>query len=127
MILNKLLNKQTETWADLIARQEDERIKLLQDEAVKARKHKITRRHAAYNMGISYSTLSNLIYEYKIDWPVFGKSTGPKSISLDEYRRCANLGMNQTQAAEVLGVTPPAVSSISRKHNIKFNRKGIEQ
>lgn len=127
MIFNKLLNKTTETWADMIARQEAERIKMLEEAADKARKYRITRRQSAYNMGMSYSTLSKLISEHDIDWPVFGKATGPKSISLDEYRRCADLGMNQTQAAEVLGVTPPAVSSISRKHNIKFNRKGIEQ
>jgi predicted DNA-binding protein (UPF0251 family) len=113
------------TWEDIIHEQQRERIKFLERSAKEALKLGLTRRQAARRMKISYAVLSKLIYKYQIDWPIVHKATGPKSIPLDEYRRCAKLGMNQAEAAEELGVSGPAVSAMSNKYNIKFNRKGL--
>lgn len=125
MILEKIFGN--ETWDKMIRDHERERIKYLELSARFARKHGLSRREAAIKMKISYGVLSKLIQRYQIDWPVNGKPTGPKRIPLSEYKRCASIGMNQAETALELGVSGPAVSAISRKYNIKFDRKGLRK
>ena len=115
------------TWEDLVQDQKQDRIKFLLKSAKEARKLNLSRRQAAQRMKINYATLSKLIQQHKIDWPVNGVPTGPKNIPISEYERCAKLGMNQTQTAAELGVSGPAVSAMSIKYNIKFNRKGLSK